>query len=99
MKYKVILGESARGHIIEIYKYIRDELKNPMSAEKITDDIYNKIESLRLFPKATPPHETPAGNKVYFAHIHNFTIVYDISNETVRISAVLYSRRNIAELI
>lgn len=99
MKYTVVVGESAKNQIFEIYLYIRDELENPMSAKKITDDISEKIKSLTLFPKATPSHKTPNGNKVYFAHIHNFTIVYSIEENRVCVEAVIYSRRNIEKLI
>ena len=48
--YKIEILSTADQDIIEIARYISEELKNPTAAETLIDKIYDAAESLSGFP-------------------------------------------------
>lgn len=96
MKYPVIFSKSSDRDIVNIYEYISDNLKNPVSAAKITKNIVNKCKSLSLFPKASRVRQKIDGVEYRYAHANSYTIIYSVddSEKCVKIHSVTYSSRN-----
>ncbi len=87
--------------LTKIYNYIYYVLENPNSAKLITSEITNKCSSLATFPKVSPAKFTIDEKEIYFTHVKNYTIIYDIDDisKIVTIRAVEYSRRNILDIL
>ena len=104
IKYDVFVSPEADKDIDDIFNYIAQNLGAPMSAARITDDIYQRIFSLSVFPEGYAMAECSnlEGREIRKVTSHRYIIFYvvDKKNKTVSVLRVLYSRRNIsAEMI
>lgn len=101
MRYKVQFSPTAKKHITEIHTYIKDELLNSISADRIAKDIVEKSYSLTLFPKASRVRYVRKGVEIRLTFSHNYAIAYSVNEEgrVVTIQAVIYSRRDISNLL
>jgi len=96
--YNVIFKKKAEEDLLEIFRYITEELKAPQAAERIYNEIINAVESLDHSPlryaAVTESPYTVLG--VRRLKVKNYTVYYltDEITKTVRILRILYSRRN-----
>ncbi len=98
MKYKLEYLPAARNDMLEIAKYISNELKNPGSAERIVTLLVGKSESLREMPYLNPQYIPirPLEHEYRKAKVKNYLIFYwvDESEKKVTIARVIYSKRD-----
>mgnify|MGYP002869024813 CR=1 FL=1 len=52
---KVAVSKEARKDLVNIRRYISEELENPQAAERIIHELRSAIEGLQLFPRRGRP--------------------------------------------
>ena len=81
----------------QIVRYISVELKNPVAAEKIADEIIEKINRLEEFPYIAHVYipQQPLEKEYRKLLVKNYSVFYTVEEETktVTISRVLYNKR------
>ena len=98
-KYRVSFSNKANQDLIDIYDYIYITLSNPLSANRIVKGILKQCESLGTFPAGSLIRVRRQNLEFRFAHYKNYTIVYYIEGDAVVIHRVLYSFRDISNII
>jgi len=85
----------------EIVDYITYRLRNPLAAEHLVDEVERAIEdrldcaeSFELYP-SSPERKYP----YYRIQVKNFTIFYVVIGDTMEVRRMIYSRRNLKDLI
>lgn len=99
IKYEVKLTPEAEQDIDDIFVYIAEVLESPLSARHITEDIYQRIFSLAIFPEGYARVDQPEFIEKSIRRVtsHKYIIFYVVDNKTKAVSVlrVLYSRREI----
>ena len=101
MTYRIEYSESALSDIASALEYISIVLENPASARKLVAKIFERCDALNFMPKASRVRLTVNNKDFRYIHVNHFTIVYFVDDEKmmVQIYAVLYSRRNIENIL
>jgi len=89
--------------IIEIARYISQELGNPRGAERLADELIAAAESITDFPYSKPMHLAPKPLKHEYRRIavKNYVIFYWVNEMEKRIvvARVIYARRDFNKLL
>ena len=101
MRYRVEYLDSALSDIASALEYISFELQNPVSGQKLVNKIFRRCDALDFAPKGSRVRLTVKGKDFRYIHIDNFTAVYyvDETEKKVKIYAVIYSRRDIPNIL
>lgn len=100
--YQVVISEMAFVDIIAIKKYIKDRLKNDISAVKISKEIISRIKSLKTFPErfqiVNDDNHELSGLRI--THVGSYNIYYrvDNANSIVNVDRVLYGGVDIRKI-
>lgn len=101
--YKVQFLPLAQNDLVEIVRYIANDLYNKQAANKLADEIIKAADSLADFPYAYPAYTPirPAKNEYRKISVQNYLIFYtvDEKTKTVTISRVVYAKRDYDKLI
>lgn len=101
--YKVEYLPIAKNDMIDIIKYISNDLKSPLVAEKFAMEMVEKIEGLSLFPYSNSVYSPLRQLKKEYRRlqIKNFIAFYYVNEETriVTVARVLYNKRNISSIL
>lgn len=96
-EYKVKITPQASTQLFEIFSYISDTLKEPVTAERFLDELKKSILSLNAMPKrfALVKKEPWRSCGVHRMPVRNFLVYFWINEEekAVHITAVIYGRR------
>ena len=99
--YKLEFLLVAKNDMLEIVKYISDELKNPAAASKLAENFISSAEKVSDFPYSNNVYTPikPLGLEYRRTIVDNYLMFYTVDEETktVTIMRVLYARRNISE--
>jgi len=97
MTWQVQYSKRALNDLETIYLYIKEELKAPNSASKITKKIMKQVSALNEMPLRFPLYK----NNIRKLIVDNFIAYYLTNEETAKVTiiAILYSKRNINKLI
>lgn len=99
MIYEIVLSESAKTDLKDIYRYIYSELQVPETAKNIVRKILSKIDQLNEMPERYRfyPEEPMYSNEIRFFTVANYLVFYKVSKNknTVFISRIIYGGRNI----
>jgi plasmid stabilization system protein ParE len=99
--HEVVYLPIARLDLSDIVSYMQNELKVPLAAEHFLEELDKKVELLSEHPYLGAAYK---GNH-RFAYeyrrmfVGNFTIFYVILETVVEIHRIIYSARNMEELI
>ncbi|MBQ8508820.1 MAG: type II toxin-antitoxin system RelE/ParE family toxin [Clostridia bacterium] len=89
--------------MIDIARYIQTELDNPLAAKKLIEKIMDAIDGLSEFPFAYPvyPSTRKLKNEYRKRTVDNYIVFYYIDKDkmTVKISRVIYAKRDITKLL
>ena len=104
---KLIYAPSAKKDILEINRYITVELNNPDAADRIIQYIHDRISQLQEFPEMgpklvsiMPESKLNLLNKGYrFLVCDGYTVYYQLSDDSVEILRVLYSRQDYSAIL
>ena len=101
--YKLEYLPIARADMVEIARYISQDLCNPSAAKKLADEMINAAERLTNFPYVYPLHHTfkPLKNEYRKLIIKNYIMFYwvDENEKKVVIARVIYYRRDYEKLL
>ena len=97
--YKLEFLPIAKNDMLEIVKYIADELKNPVAAENLADEFISSARRICEFPYSNNVYMPIKTLEYEYRRIivKNYLMFYtvDESSKTVTIMRVIYSRRDI----
>ncbi len=84
-----------------ISKYIIYKLQNRIAAESFFYEVINEIEKRSENPESFEKYKSrrKRKNTYYKINVKNYTIFYVVQNNTMEIRRILYSRRNLDNLI
>ena len=89
--------------LIEIVRYISEELKNPIAADRLAVELVGAAESVLTFPYALPVYQPIRSLKHEYRKIlvRNFLIFYWVDEEKklVTVARVVYAKRDIGRLL
>jgi len=85
----------------EITDYITYRLRNPMAAESLIDEVEKAInERLDCAESFEPYHSNRERKYPYYRiQVRNFTIFYVVIGSTMEVRRIIYSRRDLKNLI
>ncbi|MDR2201768.1 MAG: type II toxin-antitoxin system RelE/ParE family toxin [Clostridiales bacterium] len=93
-KATVKLLPKARGDLTEIFRYIGEELKNPVAALALTDKFYDAFERLEDFPLGCPVCKTETEYRKLVVDNYIAFYKYDETKKAVIIFRILYGMMN-----
>lgn len=101
--YKLEFLPVAKNDMLEIVKYISDELKNPDAALRLANEFIEAAESVCQFPYANNVYTPikPLDLEYRRIIVKNYLIFYtvDESIKTVTVMRVIYGKRDISNQI
>ncbi len=101
--YKLEFLTIAKNDMLEIVKYISDELKNPDTASRLIDEFISSAENICIFPYSnnvyTPIKSLEKEYRRIIVKIYMMFYTVDENTKTVTIMRVIYAKRNINEQI
>ena len=101
MIYKVQLSDEAKQDLRDIYEYIAFTLLEPLIALDLRHRIVSKLNSLGEMPERYPVYqEEPWKSRgLRRINIENYSGFYIVSEKSVQVIRILYSGRNIANIL
>lgn len=101
--YKLEYLPVAQKDMVEIVQYISQKLKNPTAAENLAVEMIEAAENVLTFPYALPTYQPlrPLKHEYRKVIIKNFLMFYWVDEEKkiVTIARVIYTKRNISQLL
>ena len=96
MKLHIIMAPDAVKELEEIREYITNILKNPVSAQRITDEIFNAIGQLAESPElgASFSFRVIATTSLRYLVVGNYIVVYRVVDDCIRIIHIFNGRRD-----
>lgn len=84
-----------------IADYISDDLQNPQAALRLIDDVDAAIRKRLTAPLIYAPYDSKkAREHVYYTiRVRNYTVFYVVIDDVMEVRRVIYSRRDLAELL
>lgn len=93
---KVLWSKKASNELESIYKYIKKE--SPQNSVLVFNEIYDLANSLSNFPYKFPIEPIINIEKVRFAAIWSFKIIYSVEKESIVILRVFNTKQNPKQL-
>lgn len=101
--YKLEYLPVARQDLIDIIRYISQELKNPDTANNLAVKLVEATEKVTAFPYANPSYQPirPLKHEYRKILVQNYLILYWVDEEKklVTVARVLYAKRNYRRLL
>lgn len=100
-RYKLSILPLFEEDLNEIVDYIVHRLKNPLSAEKLVDDVEDAIRERLTCAESFEPYPSTKerAHPYYKIHVRNFTVFYVVIGDTMEVRRILYSRRDLKQHI
>ena len=100
-QYKVIYLPLVYKDLENIVNYIAYKLNNVPAANDLLNEIQKAIKSRALFPYSYEKYlsSRKRKNTYYRIYVENYVIFYVVHNDVMEVRRILYSRRNISNLI
>ena len=94
---EIILIDSAKDDIRDIYEYISNILLSVSSADKLIFEFEKRISALKSMPKLGSLYGDTIYRKIV---VKNYIIIYyiDLEGDYIYISRVVYSRRSFLKI-
>lgn len=99
--YKLTFLPFFEEDLLEITNYITNTLQNPSAAHRLVDDIELAIIKRLEMPLSYAPYQSSKLRRhpYYRINVRNFSVFYVVINDTMEVRRLLYSKRNIDELL
>ena len=100
-KYNVEYSKESKQDLIEIKQYIKYNLQEPETAQRIISKIRNEINNLKYNPKICSIIDDDMIKKLEIRKlvVDNYIIFYRIKNYNIEIVRIMYGRRNWINLL
>ena len=101
--YDPVYLPSARQDMVDIVRYIAGQLKNPMAAERLAEELIKAGDSLPAFPYAKPAYLPlrPLKHEYRKLPVHNYLMLYWVDEEKklITVARVVYARRGYGKML
>lgn len=99
--YKLTFLPLFEDDLLEITNYITNTLQNPSAAHRLVDDVELAIIKRLEMPLSYAPYQSSKLRKhpYYRINVRNFSVFYVVIDDTMEVRRLLYSKRNIDELL
>lgn len=99
--FQLLISPLVYEDINEIREYISEELYNLQAADELINQITNKIRNLIEFPYSGSPLniEMDVATDYRFLLCNNYLIFYRVEEMNIKVSRVLYNRRNYINIL
>ena len=102
-KWKINFSKEAKDNLHEIRNYVAVDLKNPIGAKNLIRRIREEILNLNQMPERFPVYDREPWKSrgLRWMAVDNYTAFYitDKSFQTVTIFSVVYSKRDMANVL
>jgi len=100
-RYELSILPLFEDDLAEIVDYITYRLRNPMAAENLLDEVEKAINERLDCAEAFEPYRSNRERKhpYYCIQVKNFTIFYVVIGNTMEVRRIIYSRRNLKNMI
>lgn len=100
-KYNIEYSFESKQDLIDIKKYIKYNLQEPNTAQKLITKIKEETDKLKSNPEIFAIIDDDIIKKLEIRKllVDNYIIFYRINNENIQIVRVIYGRRNWIELL
>lgn len=84
-----------------ILNYIKYELENVIAANHLFDEIVNEISNREYNPESYEEYSSTRKRKdtYYRIYVKNYTIFYVVKNNVMEVRRIIYSRRNLKNIM
>ena len=93
----------AREDMLDIVRYISQELHNPEAAQRLSERLIDAVQSILGHPYAAPAFHPPRPLKYEYRklHVQSYMVFYriDEERELVTVARVVYARRDYGHLL
>ncbi len=95
-KYNIEYSMESKQDLIDIKRYIKYNLQEPNTAQKLITKIKKEIDSLKDNPEmySVIDDDIIKRFKIRKLVVDNYIVFYRINNENIQIVRVMYGRRN-----
>ena len=102
-KYSYRFTRKAEKDLDDILQYISIELANPLAAQKLGRNIFEKIDTICIFPETGAPvdNEFLADKLVRKLPVDNYILYYktDYDEKVIFVLRIVYGKRNLDEVL
>ena len=100
-RYKLSILPLFEDDLNEIVDYITYRLRNPLAAEHLVDEVERALEDRLDYAESFEPYRSSRERKYpyYRIQVKNFSIFYVVIGNTMEVRRMIYSRRNLKDLI
>jgi addiction module RelE/StbE family toxin len=100
-KYIIEYSKEAKQDLIGIKQYIKYNLQEPETAEKLISKIRNEINNLKLNPEIFTIIDDDFIKKLELRKliVDNYIVFYKIKNNNIEIVRIMYGKRNWINLL
>ena len=98
---KINVSPNAQNDVIEINRYIKRKLGNPIAATSITNKIKERIERIAKFPRYGVPVGPLLGIETNYRFVvcKNYKIFYRIEWDDIYVDRVLHDKQDYMKLL
>lgn len=99
--YKLFISPAAQEDLIEIKRYITEELENPNSAKKVVLRIMKRLRDLIDFPQSGALLSSKINLDVSYRYIvcDNYLAFYRVEKDEIYVDRVVYGRRDYVKIL
>lgn len=102
-KFRALMTQKAKSDLEGIVDYMTKELSNPQAASNFLDEMQKAMDELCAFPESGAPvvNDFLPTADMRKRMIGNYVVFYipDFEERAVRIIRIVYSRRNMEEIL
>ena len=100
-QYNIEYSKEAREDLIEIKRYIKYNLQEPETAQKLMSKIRSEIDKLKTNPQMFAIIDDDFIKKFEIRKliVDNYIVFYRIQNSNIQIARIMYGRRNWINLL
>jgi addiction module RelE/StbE family toxin len=100
-KYSIEYSKEAKQDLIGIKQYIKYNLQEPETAQKLISKIRNEINNLKYNPEIFNFIDDDLIKKLELRKliVDNYIVFYRVKNDSIEIVRVMYGRRNWINLL
>lgn len=100
-QYNIEYSKEAREDLIEIKRYIKYNLQEPETAQKLISKIRSEIDKLKTNPQMFAIIDDDFIKKFEIRKliVDNYIVFYRIQNNNIQIARIMYGRRNWINLL
>lgn len=100
-KHEIKYSELFYRDLSSILNYIKHELENVVAANNLFDEIMKEISNRAYNPELYEKYFSTRKRKdtYYRIYVKNYTIFYVVRNNTMEIRRIIYSKRNLKNIM